>query len=220
MAPKSREFSSPILPLERLMMRIFSRSIISRMSTADDTWPTIFRISGFEANCPTLFWIAATASRMNCSGYFANSFSQNPLITGSESCATIRFRNSFSPNMRLMPRRVDPGISSRARMAFASRYSIRGEAPSGLNVLDGHIFEERGLAHAGLPDDVDVLPPVLALDAETLPFAAEVRDAEERNIVLRRDLGHRDKNSALHLISQFLKFLISHLADRQRRRPP
>ena len=61
-APRSRALSSPILPFERFTMRIFRSSMIFRMLMAERGWPRMFRIKGFETNCPTLFWIAATAS--------------------------------------------------------------------------------------------------------------------------------------------------------------
>src|SRR3989304_1447752 len=45
---------------------------------------------------------------------------------------------------------------------------------AGLYVLDGHIFQNRGLAHAGLSDDVHVFAPVLALYSESGSLVAKI----------------------------------------------
>ncbi len=43
-----------------------------------------------------------------------------------------------------------------------------------LDVLDGHVLEHGGLAHAGLADDVDVRGAVFGFDAEFDPFVAGI----------------------------------------------
>ncbi len=62
------------------------------MSNVDFGCPTILRMSGFAANWPILFWIAAVASVANLSEYFANSSTQNAFTDGSVTFATTRLR--------------------------------------------------------------------------------------------------------------------------------
>ncbi len=60
--PRSFMFSSPTRPLDRLMMMILRSSMAFLKSNDDTGWPIIFLIRGLAVNCPTLFWIAGTAS--------------------------------------------------------------------------------------------------------------------------------------------------------------
>jgi hypothetical protein len=62
MEPSSFMFVSPTRPFERFTMRIFRRSMRSRISNEECGWPMMFRMSGLLVNCPILFWMAGVAS--------------------------------------------------------------------------------------------------------------------------------------------------------------
>ena len=91
-APSNFDVPSPIRPLLRFTMKIFLASIDSLMLNEILVCPTIFLIKGLAKNCPTLFWIGATASVANRSGYLLNSSTQNERMTGSLSCTMTHLR--------------------------------------------------------------------------------------------------------------------------------
>src|SRR3989344_6510859 len=100
----------------------------------DFCWPTILRIIGLVRNCPTLFWIGATASTSNFEEYLLNSSTQNWRTTGSVTFSIALLRYSLSDKIRITPSRVLSGCSSNARIALRKTYSTRGPHES------AHIF--------------------------------------------------------------------------------
>src|SRR3989344_6996564 len=72
---------------------------------------------------------------------------------------------------------------------FAVRVHDR-DAAARLDVLDGHVFQERGFPHPRLPDDIDVLATISAPNAKTLSRVAEVRLGEGGDVVRLLCLGH------------------------------
>ncbi|MFA5385666.1 MAG: hypothetical protein WC364_13605, partial [Eubacteriales bacterium] len=51
-----------------------------------------------------------------------------------------------------------------------------------LDVLDGHVLEGDGLAHACFADQIHMAPPVVGLDPELLALVAEGRHPEKINV--------------------------------------
>src|SRR5207247_2434759 len=102
-------------PLDRFTIRIFFLSIISRRSKEDFDWPMMFRTSGLDVNCPTLFWIAGVASAAKRSVYFANSSTQKDLTDVSVTLSTTFVRKALSDKTRFTPRSVEPGNSRSAK---------------------------------------------------------------------------------------------------------
>src|SRR4030042_2369299 len=78
--------------------------------------------------------MGATASSRNLSGYLANSLTQKDLTEGSVKRSTTFFLYSLSAKILLIPKRVDPGYSNRAKTELCKIYSILALQTS------GHIF--------------------------------------------------------------------------------
>ena len=47
-----------------------------------------------------------------------------------------------------------------------------GHAATGPDVVDDHVFQNRGLTHAGFPNQIHVAATVVSLDAEFFKFVA------------------------------------------------
>ena len=97
MIPSSREFSSPILPFDRLTSRIFLLSMISRILKPLFVCPMIFRIASLEMNGPnfeTTHEITSPASFDFCD--CGNSFVQKSSTCGSVTYLSLLLTNSGS----------------------------------------------------------------------------------------------------------------------------
>ena len=68
-------------------------------------------------------------------------------------------------------------------------FSVRvddGKTLPGTDILDDHILDHVGLAHAGFADHVHVAAAVVGLDAETTPLVAEIRLGEWNDVLNHR----------------------------------
>jgi len=107
-APRSPLASSPIFHLERFTIRMPPLSMIPRRSSVLLAWPRMFRSSGLDRKCPTLFNTGEIASARSLAGMSANSRSQNLRTAGSRSRLVIAWRG------------IDPAMCSASKQPARS----------------------------------------------------------------------------------------------------